>query len=270
MTDKNYDWGDVDGTDQLETHASYLDAATAYVADHPAKVWWYRMLDPKPGSRILDVGCGLGDDVMELAQIVGPEGLVVGIDKSEGLIEKARQRSKEYEHAIEFHVEDAHQLSFENNTFDGCTASRVFMHLPDRQKVLSEMIRVTRTGGRIVVGDPDWDTLIVEVPDMILTRKILYNPSNQCVNPWAGREHFKLFKEAGLVEISVDPATIAITDYALADQLFNLEQKALALGEAGIISLSDTTKWVDYLKQADQAGYFFCALTGYNVAGKKP
>ena len=77
----------------------------------------YTLLEVQPGDAILDVGCGTGDDVHVLAEMVGPTGRVVGVDCSETMIAAALQRQKP-DLPVEFLVNNAHCLNFANNTFD--------------------------------------------------------------------------------------------------------------------------------------------------------
>jgi SAM-dependent methyltransferase len=194
----------------------------------------------------------------------------VGVDNSHALIEAARQRAEHALRQVEFRVADARQLDFADNTFDGCRADRIFMHLPDRESVLAEMIRVTRPGGWIVVSDPDWDTLVLEAPDKYLTRQILAVVADDVVHAWSGRELYKLFLQSGLGEVSIaDTFTLVLTDFATADQLYQLEAAVALMEATGVISAEKASPWLGYLKQADQVGHFFSAVTGFTVVGQK-
>jgi ubiquinone/menaquinone biosynthesis C-methylase UbiE len=55
----------------------------------------YRMLDPQPGERALDIGCGLGETTLQLGELVGPDGAVTGMDSGERFIETARREAQE-------------------------------------------------------------------------------------------------------------------------------------------------------------------------------
>jgi hypothetical protein len=133
------------------------------------------------------------------------------------------------------------------------------------------MIRVTKPGGRIVVIDPDWDTMIVEAPDRDLTRRIIDNFVDQLVlNPWCGRESYKFFQEAGLKNVVVaDAATLVLTDFSTAKQLMMFDKAAnLMLEEKPSLS-NKIESWLKYLKQADENGFFFSAATMFTVVGEK-
>ena len=101
---------------------------------------------------VLDVGCGTGHDLVEL----GPAGL--GIDRSDAMIRRATDRG------CRALVGDALQLPFAASTFGSVRADRVLQHLPEPLAALGEMIRVTRSNGRVIVADPDQESLVIHVP----------------------------------------------------------------------------------------------------------
>jgi len=271
MEHSKEEWQDVDDFDDPKEFANYLDANTAQNAVKRYKKKTYQLLNIANGSSVLDIGCGTGDDVLAMAELVGPNGKVVGIDKSKSLIEEANDRSNLEQVPVQFQIGDVHKLDFADNTFDGCRADRVFQHLQDRHQALSEMIRVTRPGGRIVVFDPDWDTMIVEAPDRDLTRKIIDHFVDQLVlNPWCGRESYKLFQQLGLENVVVaDTATFVLMDFSTAKQLWKFDEVADLIREENPILADKVESWLSYLKQADDEGFFFSAVTGFTVAGEK-
>ncbi len=55
----------------------------------------FALLDLGPGQRVLDIGCGLGRDVLDMARLVGPTGRVTGVDASRTMIDEALRRSRE-------------------------------------------------------------------------------------------------------------------------------------------------------------------------------
>src|SRR5579872_3790177 len=89
----------------------------------------YALLDLQPGARVLDVGCGTGEDARAMARIVGPTGHVVGLDSSATIIEVAAARSASDGAACEFRVGQAERLDFDGGSFDACRAERVLQHV---------------------------------------------------------------------------------------------------------------------------------------------
>ncbi len=248
---------------------NYLDFASSIEYFQSYKQETYSLLNVVEGNCVLDVGCGAGDDVLALAQIVGSQGRVVGIDNSETMITEARKRAEGVVSQVEFYVQDAHDLDFGDNTFNGCRADRVFQHLEKPKQALFEMIRVVRPGSRIVISEPDWETLVVDMPNKYLTRRILNYFCDEIQNGWCGRELFRLFNASGLINISIFAGTLTITDYAIADQLFDLRLTAEKLQKANKLTAAEASEWLDYMQYASETRQFFCAVTGFGVIGCK-
>jgi ubiquinone/menaquinone biosynthesis C-methylase UbiE len=162
-----------------------------------------------PGGAGLDVGCGLGDEVRAIAE---HGGRAVGVDSSEALIAEARRRSDH-----EFLVADAHELPFEDGTFDGVRVERTLQHVEDPAKVVAEMLRVTRPGGRVVAIEPDWDTLVIDARPLEATRRV--------TRAWAdGIRHADIGRRLGglLGTADVEPRTWVIDSFETAEQQFEL------------------------------------------------
>jgi ubiquinone/menaquinone biosynthesis C-methylase UbiE len=144
--DDKYDWTSIDRAVEPDHFVDYLDTANSIQHFQSYKRKTYASMKVEQGHCVLDVGCGAGEDVLALAQIVGDTGRVVGIDNSETMIAEARKRAEGFGGRVEFRLGDAHNLDFADNIFDGCRADRVFQHLEEPKQALSEMIR--GSGGR--------------------------------------------------------------------------------------------------------------------------
>src|SRR5207244_6702239 len=127
-----------------------------------------------------------GDDVRTLAQTVGSKGRVVGVDSSETLVAEARKRTQGTNLPVEFYAGSIYKLEFADNTFDGCRADRVFMHLDNPKQALAEMVRVGKKQGTVYVYDPDWETLVVDASEHAVTRKVLNYNCDDTRNGWIG------------------------------------------------------------------------------------
>jgi ubiquinone/menaquinone biosynthesis C-methylase UbiE len=108
----------------------------------------------QPGQRVLDVGCGTGYFATLLAQAVGPEGSVVGIDPSPEMIRYASRRTGRAINC-QFQVGAAEALEFPAEHFDVVVSSLVMHHLPEDLQVvaLQEIRRVLRPGGNVLVAE---------------------------------------------------------------------------------------------------------------------
>ncbi len=103
----------------------------------------------KPGSAILDFGCGAGDLAFEIEGIMGGKGHVIGIDPSSEMVAVAKKKAAKRKSQVQFQVEAVEKTSFADNTFDVVTSSFVLHHLPEnlQLKAFKELRRVLKPGG---------------------------------------------------------------------------------------------------------------------------
>ena len=118
----------------------------------------FGMLGASPGRRILDVGCGLGDDAAAMARLVAAGGTVVGVDGSQAMIEAARARHGGVD-GLSFEFADAAHLPFDDASFDACRIDRVLQHIANPAAVVARdgprIATRRRAGGiRQRLGDP--------------------------------------------------------------------------------------------------------------------
>lgn len=106
-----------------------------------------------PGSRVLDVATGTGDLAIELSRRVSPGGEVVGSDFTEGMLDRARAKALRADLAVRprFEWADATRLPNASDSFDAATVGFGARNFDDLPRGLSEMVRVVRPGGRVVV-----------------------------------------------------------------------------------------------------------------------
>jgi ubiquinone/menaquinone biosynthesis C-methylase UbiE len=241
-----------------------VTAAEAWRAYKPAS---YALLELTAGDQVLDVGCGTGEDARALAGLV-PGIAVIGVDVTESKIAEAHRLTLGLPRPVDFRVGDAYRLAFEDGAFDAVRADKVFHHLDDPEKALTEMVRVARPGGRVVVSDVDYDTLIVAGPPAALTRRVTAHHTDRMPSGGVGRRLPALFRAAGLTRVELAPTTAVVSTFD--DEVLHLRDKAEAARDAGVVTAGEAAAWLAAVAEADTAGRFLCALTVFTVRGSKP
>ncbi len=244
----------------------FMDASHAQHTTQRYKQSLLEHLAVTPGATVLDVGCGTGQDALDLVVAIGPSGHVVGIDSSETMLQAARTRATQAQVSVEFVHADAIQLPFADATFDGCQASRVLGHVLTPELVVAEMVRVTRPGARIVLADGDLDLIAVDIADRPLARKVIHAACDQVTQGWMGRQLRRLLQAAGMSAIRVEGRLMPL-DYASFQSAF---RGLLLHAQAdGSLIEEELTRFWEMLEEADQAGYFSAHVGGFIVSGQK-
>ena len=104
--------------------------------------------EQKSGAKLLEIGCGMGTDLLQLAR---RDLLVTGVDLTEEGIKLAKKRFEIYGLPAELKVDDAENLSFAEDSFDVVYSFGVLHHTPDTQKSINEVYRVLNPGGLAVI-----------------------------------------------------------------------------------------------------------------------
>ena len=122
-----------------------------------------------------------------------------------------------------------------------------------------------------MVYEPDWETLVIDSPYWEVTRKLTnLNCDTMKRNGRIGFEMPAAFKDTGLQEVAVAFGGLSFTDFEVADQVVHLRSFAQMGTDAKVISQEEATQWLDHLEDAAKRDRFFCAITGFTVAGTKP
>lgn len=162
------------------------------------------LLEVAAGSRVLDVGAGTGTLALTLADRVGAAGSVVAVDPAEEMVRFARAKAARRGTSVTFDVGAAQALPYPDSTFDAAVTTLVLHHVPAelRATAVTELLRVVRPGGVVVVGD-------FQVPPDRLTRVFAQRMFSH------GLDHDDLGAaertavEAGAVEVSRHTAPIS-------------------------------------------------------------
>lgn len=134
--------------------AGTYDKANDVITFGMARRWrklLVKMSGAKTGMSVLDCATGTGDLAFNFKSVVGTEGKVIGTDFCPEMIALAPDKSKKLNLDAKFQIEDVTALSFTDNQFDVTSIAYGIRNVQDPKKGLSEMARVTKPGGKVMV-----------------------------------------------------------------------------------------------------------------------
>jgi arsenite methyltransferase len=156
------------------------------------------VLDLQPGEKVLDIGAGPGFLACEMAAVVGETGLVVGIDPSESMLAIAAHRERAPGSApVDFQAGDALAMAFDDDTFDVAVSTQVYEYVEDMPGALAEARRVLRPGGRMLILDTDWDSIVWRSGDRERMRRVLAAWDEHLADPHLPARLTGLLTDAG-------------------------------------------------------------------------
>jgi len=266
MQDLHAAFQDVTRSLQPESLVCFLDAADKNDSVQAGKRTLARLLELGDGQAVLDVGCGVGHDVRRLTREVGPRGTVVGVDKSAVMVAEARRRTTG-DVPVAYHLGDASCLAFADRTFDRCRAERVLMYLADPTRAIAEMVRVLRPGGRLAIFELDYGAVLLDAPDLDLTRRLESRFAESAPSGLLGRQLPRLLRTAGLVDVSVVPHAYMVPLGVYQQVAAGPIAKAVA---DGVVTADEVARWWQQVRASEEAGLFFMAFIGFAAAGQVP
>ena len=217
----------------------------------------YRLLGLKRGATCVDVACGAGHAVAELAA----KGLkITGIDSDPDAIEAARDRAP----GAMFHVARSDDLPLEDESMDGYRAVRLFHLLEDPGPTVAEARRVLRPSGRIVLGGQDYGFLLIDSSDQDLTDVILLGLESRSVSPRAARSLRDVLLDAGFHDVEFVVHSEVVTDHGL--MAAQLESAAAAAVGKALITPEDADAWLAEQTDRGRRDRFLAVLPALLVA----
>lgn len=233
----------------------------------------YQLLDLEPGKSVLDVGCGPATDTIALGRGVGPQGRVIGVDHDAAMLAEADARAREARVSgwVRHVHADSAALPFASGSFDAVRSERLFQHLRDPHTTLAEMVRVTRSSGLVLVLDTDWGSASTDTTEVDIERRLARVHADRAANNgYAGRQLYRLFKQAGLQDIAVEAYVNWSTDYEFFRRATLLDEvEHIAIAE-GIVTEQEVRRLRDQCERANAEGAFFSSTDQMLVIGRKP
>jgi arsenite methyltransferase len=220
----------------------------------------------RPGERVLDVGSGPGLLVAEMTQAVGPAGHVTGLDVSDAMLALAQRRCADLTGTgrASFVKADATALPFADGAFDVAVSTQVYEYVADVPTALAELHRVLRPGGRTLILDTDWDSVVWHATDAKQMARLLAAWMERFADPHLPRTLARRLRNAGfqvdrrdvlvLLNPEYDPNTYSIA---------NGEIMADFAVTQGRLTHDEVDAWTQDLYRLGQEGLYFFSLNRY-------
>src|SRR5829696_735875 len=204
----------VDDDPNVPVLLATMAGTAGWDATRRLRSWERDQLRLTPGERLLDVGCGLGEAALALAEDLGARGAVVGIDVSEQMLRVTRSNASSAPCHVRFTLGDACALDEPDASFDAARSERTLQWVADPAAAVAEMVRVLRPGGRLSLIDTDWSTFRIDVGDDALAALVSDAMRTERARPSnVGRRLHDLVATAACEPLARAEATQTWTDW---------------------------------------------------------
>jgi SAM-dependent methyltransferase len=222
--------------------------------------FYLSMLDPQPGDRILDVGCGTGDAERLLLRIYPEVGGVIGVEKDPTRYVTAQAAATAESERIRFHTGDAQDLPFADASFDRVLCADTLEWIADPLLAVREIRRVLKPGGVALIIHSDFDSQVFNTTNLDLSRRIVHAFSDAGPRGQIGRELTGLCRQAGFsVETMIYPLVNTLWQADLYGHSV-AHMMVQWLREKALVDPAELQSWLDDLAQQHERGYFFYSI----------
>lgn len=230
----------------------------------------FRALEPRPGERIADLGCGPGFMTQELARAVGPQGRVYALDLSEPMLGLARRRCADLP-SVELAMGDMTALDLPDGSFDAAVAMQSVAYVPEAARAVAEIARVLRPGGRAVVLDSDFASLVWHGRDQARVDRIFLAYEAHVGHPGLPRVLSGMAAAAGLTTLRCEVVPILDVSFHPNTYAYGLARfvRDFIVG-TGRVREDEAEGWLEECAELDNEGAFFMSLNRYLFVLSKP
>jgi ubiquinone/menaquinone biosynthesis C-methylase UbiE len=190
----------------------------------------------KAGETVLDLGSGAGFDAFLAANKVGSTGMVIGVDMTPDMLERARVNAEKggYKN-VEFRLGEIENLPVADNSVDVIISNCVINLSPDKQRVFHEAFRVLKPNGRLIVSDI---VLLKELPDYIKQSAAAYIG---CVaGAMLKEDYLNTINKAGFHKVKIVDQTVFPTEYITAGLTVEAVIAEIGVTQEDVINFADS------------------------------
>jgi len=227
------------------------------------------------GGPVVDLGCGSGRTLVALRERLGPQVELVGVDRRDAsLVESLRTDSR-----FRMVLGDLNEtLPFADASFEAAVCHNTLECLPDKPAFLREVARVLVPGGHLLLSHTDFDTIVFNASDSVLTRRLVHVFADT-QEAWMDASDGMLGRKLVAVSRASPFALVDILAWVCLDTDFAPEGAAhvAVQGIAGAARrgrheelVSQLDAWIDDLRALADRGEFLYSVNAYAVVLHKP
>jgi len=229
----------------------------------------FEALAPRNGEHVLDVGCGGGAYLRDVAFAVGPHGRACGIDISEDQVAAAQALCADAPGA-EISAGSALDLPFDEASLDAAYSAQVLEYIDTIDDALSEIHRVLKPGGRFVHLATNWGSVIFNAGDETLMDRVMAAWDTHCPHPNLPASMARRLRGAGFGAVEQTPLPMLITSNHQHSFTYWATRVMAGLAVAqDAVSATEAEAWLADLDELDRKGeFFYSAMTVITRARK--
>ena len=223
-------------------------------------------LDLRPGSRVLDYGCGPGAVALGMAGMVGPGGRAYGVDLNARFVADATQRAEGVAN-VSYHLVENGRIPLPDGAVDRLLCKNVLEYVPDVRATLGEFHRVLESGGRLLLIDSDWGFVVVEPWGRANTERFFKAASPAFKTPEIGRILRREVLESGFLDVEVRIQAGADTTGGSLAVLHNMASYA---GTFNAMPAGEIARLLAEAEAAVDTERYLFSLPQFAVTGRRP
>lgn len=232
--------------------------------------FYLKTLDPQPGDRILDVGCGTGEADRLLSRLYPEVGEVIGVEPDPARYATAHDAAAAESNRIRFQAGTAQALPFEDGSVDRVLCVDTLEWVREPLAAVQEMRRVLKPGGTALVIHSDFDTQVFHAEDIELNRRIVHAFNDVGPNGQIGRALVGLCRAAGFED--VDAQVYPLVNTAWQPTLYGYRVAYMMvdwLRQKSLVTEEELQRWLDDLTRQHERGAFFYSINRVLCCARK-
>lgn len=242
-------------------------------AKQESRQFLFSLMQLEGAGSVLDLGCGKGQDLLDIGKMLGSDARLAGVDSSQKAIDAAKEQASG-DPKVRLLLHDAStSLPFDDESFDIVYSMNMLECITDKDALVREIHRVLKPGGQVVCAHHDFDSMLINGTDKDLVRKLVHTFGDwkqawmtDC-DSWMGRRLWGVFNRSGLFAGKVHAYVQMSTEYEPENAGWISDFSALV--SRGMISQEEYDRFTHDIEELAGKGEYFFSINLFAYAGRK-